>query len=59
MTTEFKHIHKELSGRPISEINVILHQDLDLTEMVQEFRQFLLAIGFHPEGVEKHIESEK
>lgn len=31
---------------------------LNLTEMVQEFRYFLLALGYPPEGIDNHIEAE-
>jgi hypothetical protein len=34
------------------------HDHLTLTEMMQEFRYFLLALGYHPDGVEEHIEAE-
>lgn len=31
---------------------------LSLHEMMQEFRYFLLALGYHPESVEQHIEAD-
>ena len=34
------------------------HDHLTLDEMMQEFRYFLLALGYHPDGVEKHIEAD-
>lgn len=29
-----------------------------LQEIMQEFRLFLLAVGYHPDGVEEHIQAE-
>lgn len=29
-----------------------------LNEVMQEFRLFLLAVGYHPEGVDEHIAAE-
>lgn len=34
------------------------HDHLTLSEMMQEFRYFLLALGYHPDGVEDHIEAD-
>lgn len=31
---------------------------LTLSEMMQEFRYFLLALGYHPSSVEDHIEAD-
>jgi len=33
------------------------HDHLSLPEMMQEFRYFLLALGYHPKTVENHIEA--
>ncbi len=35
-----------------------VHEHLPLSELLQEFRYFLLALGYHPESVEEHIEAE-
>jgi hypothetical protein len=34
------------------------HDHLTLTEMMQEYRYFLLALGYSPDNVEEHIEAE-
>lgn len=53
----FKHEHKDLMGRISSEISLTTHEE-GLSELITEFRHFLLAIGFHPESVDNYIEAE-
>ncbi len=53
----FKHIHKDLQGQIISEITYEVHQESGLDEVMQEFRQFLLAVSYHPDTVSKYIEA--
>ena len=54
---EFKHEHIDLYGHKQTEVTYVSHAD-GLDEVIQDFRNFLLAIGYHPESVEKYIEAE-
>jgi hypothetical protein len=52
---EFKHEHIDLYGKSQSEITYVSHSE-GLDEVVQDFRNFLLAIGYQPESVDRYIE---
>lgn len=54
----FKHAHCDLGNRLTSEIEYTVHNEGDIHEVMNEFRQFLLAVGYHPETVERYIKAE-
>lgn len=54
---KFIHVHKDLQGNIITEAEHTVY-DSDLNETMQAFRLFLLAIGYHPESVDREIEPE-
>ena len=55
---EFKHAHYDLSNNLISEITYAVHNSGDLSQVMQEFRHFLLGCGFQSESIEEYIPSE-
>ena len=57
MKVEFKYEFKDIRDRVTTEVTVVSHED-GLGELVQEFRHFLLAIGFAPESVANYIEED-
>lgn len=54
---EFKYKHEDLRGEILTEISHLTREE-GLNEVVQEFRHFLLAVGFHPDSVKKYIEED-
>jgi hypothetical protein len=56
-TTTFKHKYTDLNGHTSSEVEYTCHDD-SLSELLQAFRLFLLAIGYHPDSVNQEIEPE-
>ena len=54
----FKHSHTDPAGNIVSELEYTVHEDGSITDVMQEFRRFLLAVSFHPETVDKYIEAE-
>ena len=57
MTITFKYEHKDISGNVTTEVEHTTHEE-SLSNIMQEFRQFLLGIGFQPDSVETYIEAE-
>lgn len=56
---KFESTHTDFRDERVCEtIQLISYEDASLPEVMQSFRRFLLAVGFHPESVEKHIESD-
>lgn len=55
---EFKQERRDWAENLISEISIKLLEDEDLGEVVQQFRSFLLAIGYQPVIIDKYIEAE-
>jgi len=55
---EFKHTHTNFKGDVESEITYTILQDCSLHDVMQEFRCFLLAVSYSPEGVSKYIPEE-
>lgn len=55
---EFNWVHTDYQGNITSEIIYKVLEDGDLSNTMQEFRRFLLAVGFHPESVNNYIEEE-
>ena len=53
----FLHLNNDIKGKPISEIEYMVHEDSDIHEVMQEFRRFLLAVSFQPATVDKYIEA--
>lgn len=47
---EFKYIYKDAYDRVENETHIITHQD-GLSEVIDDFRHFLLAIGYQPESI--------
>lgn len=56
--TKFEHEHTSFCNDPESSVSMVLHNDASLNDVVQEFRKFLLAVGFHPSSVDNYIEAE-
>lgn len=54
----FTSSHKNLRGDTESSVSYTIYDEGDLHEVMQEFRKFLLAAGFHPGSVDKYVEAE-
>lgn len=54
----FIHKHKNYRGEIVSDVTYTVHQDASLQEVMQEFRNFLLAMSFHPDTVDTYIEAD-
>lgn len=55
---EFRHVHTNLQGKPTVEIVYTIKDVGDLKEVMQEFRNFLLAVSYQPGSVDQYIEAE-
>lgn len=56
---QFKYIHKALNGKPLSRITYeVLEEGGDIYDMMQEYKHFLLAIGFTPDTVKEVIDDD-
>ena len=56
MSLEFKYVYTDTQGNILTEISHKT-QEPCLNEVLQEFRQFLLGIGYHPDSVNEYIEA--
>lgn len=54
----FTHAFKGLNGEETANIVYTVHEEGTIHDVMQEFRNFLLAIGFHPETVKEYIEAD-
>ena len=55
MITVFKHSHGDILGFPEFEVEHKTYGSLDVHDMMQAFRSFLLGIGYAPESVSEYI----
>ena len=56
---QFKCDHISHIGKKRSHtITFSLYEDLNLHDLILEFRYFLLAIGYQPENINEYIEAE-
>ncbi len=51
------HKHKDIYGKVVSEITMC-SEEADLSEVMDDIKRFLIAVGFHPESVSKYIPEE-
>jgi len=61
MSNKIKFIYESDHGEDSSVPNSRITYETDAVnagDVVQEFRQFLLAIGYHPDTVNRYIEPE-
>jgi len=57
MSITFKYEYLDSrTNEMITETTITSYED-GLTEIMQEFRHFLLAVGYHPESVDSYIEA--
>ena len=54
----FTHTHEDLRGNTVSTVQMVVYEDSTISDVLQEFRRFLLAVSFSPETVDRHIEPE-
>ena len=50
--------HKDHNGKVTTEITYKVHNDSHIHDVMQQFRNFLLAVSFTPGTVDQYIESE-
>jgi hypothetical protein len=56
---EFKNTHTDWKDDRVCEtVQLIVYDDETLSEVMQSFRKFLLAVGYHPESINEYIEAE-
>lgn len=54
----FSHYSKDVKENTISSVSYTVYEDANLSDLMQEFRRFLLACSYTPESVDKYIEAE-
>lgn len=55
---EFKHTHTDIQGNITSNISYVLEDDSGISEVIEAFRYFLLAVSFQPATIDEYIGGE-
>ncbi len=58
MSMEFKHTHTDIQGNITSNISYVLEDDSGISEVIEAFRYFLLAVSFQPATIDEYIGGE-
>lgn len=54
----FRQEHGSFTNDPEITVKYVIHDDVSLSAVFQEFRKFLMACGYSPEGINEYVEPE-
>ncbi len=57
MKVGFYAEHKDTRDKVTLSVHIVSYED-GLSELIQTFRNFLLAVGYQPGSIDKYIEAE-